>query len=57
MFSVCLFGFIDDAMEDCGFLKFTDNSLKASFLQALSTMRKHRLFCDVIINVSVEIKF
>ncbi|XP_059608606.1 influenza virus NS1A-binding protein-like isoform X2 [Phlebotomus argentipes] len=41
----------DDAMEDCGFLKFTDNDLKSSFLQALATMRKHRLFCDVILNV------
>lgn len=38
-------------MEDCGFLKFTDDNLKATFLQALSTMRKHRLFCDVVINV------
>lgn len=42
----------DDAMEDCGFLKFTDTSMKATFLQTLSTMRKNRLFCDVIINVS-----
>ncbi|GAB0087833.1 influenza virus NS1A-binding protein isoform X1 [Sergentomyia squamirostris] len=39
-------------MEDCGFLKFTDNDLKSSFLQGLTTMRKHRLFCDVILNVS-----
>ncbi|XP_037051274.1 influenza virus NS1A-binding protein-like isoform X2 [Bradysia coprophila] len=41
----------DDAMEDCGFLKFTDEKLKSSFLQALSTMQKHRLFCDVVLNV------
>lgn len=41
----------DDAMEDCGFLKFTDDEMKASFLQGLHTMRKHRLFCDVVINV------
>lgn len=38
-------------MEDCGFLKFTDDEMKASFLQTLHTMRKHRLFCDVVINV------
>lgn len=44
----------DDAMEDCGFLKFTDTSMKATFLQTLSTMRKNRLFCDVIINVSLS---
>lgn len=43
-------------MEDCGFLKFTDETLKVSFLQSLNTMRKHRLFCDVVLNVS-EIKF
>lgn len=42
----------DDAMEDCGFLKFTDDTLKVSFLQTLNTMRKHRLFCDVVINAS-----
>lgn len=47
----------DEAMEDCGFLKFTDNTMKASFLQALNTMRKHRLFCDVVINVSVTQPF
>lgn len=40
-------------MEDIGFLKFTDDNLKTSFLQNLGTMRKHRLFCDVILNVSV----
>lgn len=39
-------------MEDCGFLKFTDESLKGNFLQTMSTMRKHRLFCDIILNVS-----
>lgn len=39
-------------MEDCGFLKFTDETLKVSFLQTLNTMRKHRLFCDVVLNVS-----
>lgn len=44
--------FSDDAMEDCGFLKFTDETLKVSLLQTLNTMRKHRLFCDVVINVS-----
>lgn len=41
----------DEAMEDCGFLRFTDDTMKATFLQALSTMRKHRLFCDVVLNV------
>lgn len=45
----------DDAMEDCGFLKFTDETLKVSFLQTLNTMRKHRLFCDVVLNVSFQI--
>lgn len=40
-------------MEDFGFLKYTDDTMKASFLQALHTMRKHRLFCDVVLNVSV----
>lgn len=49
--------FTDDAMEDCGFLKFTDDTLKVSFLQTLNTMRKHRLFCDVVINVSFSISF
>lgn len=44
--------FTDEGMEDCGFLKFTDDSLKGSFLQTMSTMRKHRLFCDIILNVS-----
>lgn len=47
-----IFLFTDDAMEDCGFLKFNDETLKVSFLQSLNTMRKHRLFCDVVINVS-----
>lgn len=41
----------DEAMEDCGFLRFSDDTMKATFLQALSTMRKHRLFCDVVLNV------
>lgn len=47
-----LFSIADDAMADCGFLKFIDDTLKVSFLQTLNTMRKHRLFCDVVINVS-----
>ncbi|CAD7086722.1 unnamed protein product [Hermetia illucens] len=38
-------------MEDCGFMKFTDEQTKASFLQSLHTMQKHRLFCDVVLNV------
>lgn len=42
-------------MEDFGFLKYTDENLKASFLQMLSTMRKNRLFCDVVLNVSILI--
>uniref|UniRef100_A0A0K8TMM0 BTB domain-containing protein n=1 Tax=Tabanus bromius TaxID=304241 RepID=A0A0K8TMM0_TABBR len=41
----------DDAMEDCGFLNFTDDEMQATFLQSLHTMRKHRLFCDVVLNV------
>lgn len=46
----------DDAMESCGYLKFTDEGMKSSFLQSLSTMRRHRLFCDVILLVgSTEI--
>ncbi|XP_055539704.1 influenza virus NS1A-binding protein-like isoform X1 [Wyeomyia smithii] len=46
----------DDAMESCGYLKFNDESMKSNFLQSLSTMRRHRLFCDVIILVgSTEI--
>lgn len=44
-------------MEDCGFLKFTDETLKVSFLQTLNTMRKHRLFCDVVLNVSAKYVF
>lgn len=46
----------DDAMESCGYLRFTDESMKSNFLQSLSTMRRHRLFCDVILLVgSTEI--
>uniref|UniRef100_A0A182Q0M1 BTB domain-containing protein n=1 Tax=Anopheles farauti TaxID=69004 RepID=A0A182Q0M1_9DIPT len=41
----------DDAMESCGYLKFTDDNMKSSFLQSLSTMRKNRLFCDVVLLV------
>ncbi|XP_055636407.1 influenza virus NS1A-binding protein-like isoform X2 [Toxorhynchites rutilus septentrionalis] len=41
----------DDAMESCGYLRFTDESMKANFLQSLSAMRRHRLFCDVILLV------
>ncbi|XP_038117896.1 influenza virus NS1A-binding protein homolog A isoform X1 [Culex quinquefasciatus] len=41
----------DDAMESLGYLKFTDESMKSNFLQSLSTMRRHRLFCDVILLV------
>uniref|UniRef100_A0AAG5CRR5 BTB domain-containing protein n=1 Tax=Anopheles atroparvus TaxID=41427 RepID=A0AAG5CRR5_ANOAO len=41
----------DDAMESCGYLKFTDQNMRSSFLQSLSTMRKNRLFCDVILLV------
>ncbi|XP_058062042.1 influenza virus NS1A-binding protein homolog isoform X1 [Anopheles bellator] len=41
----------DDAMESCGYLKFTDDTMKSNFLQSLSTMRKNRLFCDVILLV------
>ncbi|EDS44315.1 ns1 binding protein [Culex quinquefasciatus] len=41
--------FGNDAMESLGYLKFTDESMKSNFLQSLSTMRRHRLFCDVIL--------
>ncbi|XP_049281776.1 influenza virus NS1A-binding protein-like isoform X1 [Anopheles funestus] len=41
----------DDAMESCGYLKFTDDNMKSNFLQSLSTMRKNRLFCDVVLLV------
>lgn len=41
----------DDAMESCGYLKFTDESMRSNFLQSLCTMRRHRLFCDVILLV------
>ncbi|XP_053697648.1 influenza virus NS1A-binding protein-like isoform X2 [Sabethes cyaneus] len=43
-------------MESCGYLKFNDEKMKSNFLQSLSTMRRHRLFCDVILLVgSTEI--
>lgn len=46
----------DDAMESFGYLRFTDESMKSNFLQSLCTMRRHRLFCDVILLVgSTEI--
>lgn len=41
-------------MEDYGFLKFTDESLKVTFPQTLNTMRRHRVFCDVVLNVSAS---
>ncbi|XP_035783425.1 influenza virus NS1A-binding protein homolog isoform X1 [Anopheles albimanus] len=41
----------DDAMESCGYLKFTDEGMKSNVLQSLSTMRKNRLFCDVVLLV------
>ncbi|XP_055390528.1 influenza virus NS1A-binding protein homolog isoform X2 [Condylostylus longicornis] len=40
-----------ETCEDAGLLKFIDDEMKASFLQSLHTMRKHRLFCDVVLNV------
>lgn len=33
-------------------LKYTDDTLRSTFLASFNTMRKHRLFCDVILNVS-----
>lgn len=33
-------------------LRFVDDSLKSSFQESLSLMRKNRLFCDVILHVS-----
>jgi influenza virus NS1A-binding protein len=38
-------------MESYGFLRFTDENLKSTFLRSLSTMQKNRLFCDVILVV------
>lgn len=40
----------DDALEDYGVLKYTDDTLRSTFLASFNTMRKHRLFCDVILN-------
>jgi hypothetical protein len=34
------------------YLRFTDDSLKSTFQEQLSLMRKNRLFCDVILHVS-----
>ena len=37
------------------YLRFSDDSLKSTFQEQLSLMRKNRLFCDVILQVSVII--
>ena len=37
------------------FLRFSDDSLKTSFQEQLSLMRKNRLFCDVILQVSINL--
>lgn len=34
------------------YLRFSDDSLKSTFQEQLSLMRKNRLFCDVILHVS-----
>lgn len=34
------------------YLRFSDDSLKSTFQEQLSLMRKNRLFCDVILQVS-----
>lgn len=34
------------------YLRYVDDSLKSSFQESLSLMRKNRLFCDVILHVS-----
>lgn len=36
------------------YLRFEDDSLKSSFQESLSLMRKNRLFCDVILHVSAH---
>lgn len=36
------------------YLRFSDDSLKSTFQEQLSLMRKNRLFCDVILQVSVD---
>jgi len=38
------------------FLRFSDDSLKSSFQESLSLMRKNRLFCDVILQVSLFVQ-
>lgn len=37
------------------YLRFVDDSLKSSFQESLSLMRKNRLFCDVILQVSFQL--
>ena len=35
------------------YLRYNDESLKSSFQESLSLMRKNRVFCDVILHVSI----
>lgn len=37
------------------YLRFSDDSLKSTFQEQLSLMRKNRLFCDVILHVSITV--
>ena len=49
--TICLF--ISDMMPwMMPILRYNDDSLKSSFQESLSLMRKNRLFCDVILHVS-----
>lgn len=55
-FTSSIFSTLSDMMPwMMPYLRYVDDSLKSSFQESLSLMRKNRLFCDVILHVSLHL--